>query len=166
MSAHTKFGSIDDFAKGGVEITGRDSASRYLFSNMFEVAGKAKPWERIVIAKNLEFTVEVCRAEGNSPWYVCAHDETALLVEGALDIHFVKPSGADILPPENAEGAIRLAVEPAGTPMGRIAASRGHLSLLPARAAYQFRASERAVILLQSALGSESIEKWAEICQH
>ncbi len=165
MHAQTKFGSIEDYAKGGVEITGRDEPWRYLFSNMVEVAGNAQPWERIVVAKNLEFTIEVTRAEGTSPWYACAHDETALLVQGAMEIHFVKPSDASVLPPEDKEGAVRLNTEPAGAKMGHIVASRGHLTLLPAGAAYQFRTQDLGVILIQSVLGDESIEKWADICQ-
>jgi len=165
MNAATKFGSLDDYAKGGVEIIGKDAAKRYLFSNMFEVAGKAQAWERVVVAKNLEFTIEVSRAEGDSPWYACAHDETALLVDGALDVHFIKPSDPNVLPPADSEGAVRLGAEPEGARMGHVVARRGHLVLLPAGAAYQFRAPARAVILIQSVLGPESVEKWAEICQ-
>lgn len=165
MNAQTKFGSLDAFTKGGVEITGKDEAKRYLFSNMFEVAGQAELWERTVVAKNLEFTIEVSRAEGESPWYVCAHDETVLLVEGASEVHFIQPADKNVLPAADSEGAIRLSVEPSGTKMGHVAALRGHLTLLPAGAAYQFRTSARSVLLIQSVLGPESIEKWAEICQ-
>jgi hypothetical protein len=49
--------------------------------------------------------------------------------------------------------------------MGRVAASAGHLTLLPAGCAYQFRPSELGVILIQSVMGEESIEKWADIVQ-
>lgn len=166
MNAQTKFASIDDFTKGGVEITGKDEPSRYLFSNMFEVASNAQPWERIVVAKNLEFTIEATRAEGESPWYACAHDETALLMQGAMEIHFIKPTDSNVLPPEDKEGAIQLSQEPQGAKMGHVAASRGHLTLLPAGCAYQFRANGLGMVLIQSVLGEESIEKWAEICQH
>ena len=165
MSAQTKFGSINDFAKGGVEITGKDEASRYLFSNMFEVAANAAPWERIVVAKNLEFTIEVARAEGVSPWYSCAHDETALLMEGTMEIHFVSPSDTHVLPDKDSEGAVRLKGEPSGAKMGHVIANAGHLTLLPAESAYQFRPTEFGLILIQSALGDESIEKWADIIQ-
>jgi len=166
MDVKTIFASIDSHTKGGVEITGKDQASRYLFSNMFEVASNAQPWERIVVAKNLEFTIEVTRAEGVSPWYTCAHDETALLMQGAIEIHFIKPADANSMPTDDKEGAVKLLDEPAGERMGHIVASRGHLTLMPAGSAYQFRASSLSVILIQSALGNESIEKWAEICQH
>ena len=111
MDVRTVFGSIADYAKGGVEITGREEPSRYLFSNMFEVAANAKPWERIVVAKNLEFTIEVARAEGKSPWYACAHDETVLSMEGTMAVHFIKPADTGVVPPEDKEGAVRLAGE-------------------------------------------------------
>ncbi|MDA0824819.1 MAG: hydroxyquinol 1,2-dioxygenase [Proteobacteria bacterium] len=165
MSAQTIFGSLGDYAKGGVEITGKDEPSRYLFSNMFEVAAKAKPWERIVVAKNLEFTIEVARAEGNSPWYSCAHDETALLMEGAMEIHFIQPVDANVMPRNDSEGAIRLHGEPKGAKMGHVIATQGHLTLLPAGSAYQFRPRLLGVVLIQSALGEESVEKWADIVQ-
>ncbi len=166
MDEQTVFASIDNYTKGGVEITGKDEPWRYLFSNMFEVTSNSQPWERIVVAKNLEFTIEATRAEGESPWYTCAHDETALLMQGAMEVHFIKPGDTSALPPEDKEGAVRLSGEPQGAKMGHIVASRGHLTLLPAGAAYQFRADGLAMILIQSVLGDESIEKWAEICQH
>lgn len=166
MDVRTVFGSIADYAKGGVEITGREEPSRYLFSNMFEVAANAKPWERIVVAKNLEFTIEVARAEGKSPWYACAHDETVLSMEGTMAVHFIKPADTGVVPPEDKEGAVRLAGEPPGEKMGHVVASRGHLTLLPTGAAYQFCANGLGVILIQSLLGDEAVERWAEICQH
>lgn len=166
MNAQTKFGSLEQYEKGAVEITGKETPGRYLFSNMFEVAGNAAPWERIVVAKNLEFTIEVSRTEGAGPWYICAHDETVLVMEGALEVHFIKPADGNVVPPETHEGAVRLDGEPTGTKMGHVAATRGHLVLLPAGAAYQVRSATPGVALYQSVLGEESIEKWAEICQH
>lgn len=166
MSVTTVFGSIDSYVKGGVEITGNEEARDYLFSNMYEVAGKAEPWERIVVAKNLENTVECIRAEGDSPWYICSHDETALLMQGSLETHFIKPAASGLVPADENEGSVKLAGRPEGQEMGHVKATRGHLVLLPAGAAYQFRAGELGVILLQTLLGDESIEKWAEICQH
>lgn len=166
MSVTTVFGSIDNYDKGGVEITGNEEARDYLFSNMFEVAGNAEPWERIVVAKNLENTIECIRAEGDSPWYICSHDETALLMQGKMDAHFIKPADRGLAPAEDKEGSVRLSGRPEGQVMGHVKAARGHMVLLPAGAAYQFRAGELGVILLQTLLGDESIEKWAEICQH
>ena len=166
MSVTTVFGSIDDYDKGGVEITGNENARDYLFSNMYEVAGKAEPWERIVIAKNLENTIECIRAEGDSPWYICGHDETALLMQGSMAVRFIQPVDRGLIPAEEREGSVKLAGRPAGREMGYVNASRGHLILLPAAAAYQFQAGELGVILLQTLVGDESVEKWAEICQH
>ena len=165
MSVTTVFGSIDNYSKGGVEITGNEDARDYLFSNMFEVAGNAEPWERTVIAKNLENTIECIRAEGESPWYVCSHDETALLMQGSMEVRFVQPADSGLVPPEEKEGSVQMDGQPEGRAMGHVNATRGHLVLLPAGAAYQFRAGELSVILLQTLLGDESVEKWADICQ-
>ena len=166
MPVTTVFGSIDSFEKGGVEITGNEDARDYLFSNMFEVAGNAGPWERTVIAKNLENTIECIRAEGDSPWYVCSHDETALLMQGSMEVRFIQPVDSGLAPPEEKQGSVKLDGQPEGRTMGHVNAARGHLVLLPAGAAYQFRAQELSVILLQTIQGDESVEKWAEICQH
>jgi hypothetical protein len=49
--------------------------------------------------------------------------------------------------------------------MGRVRARRGHMTLLPAGAAYQFHAGSPSVILLQTLAGRDTVERWAEICQ-
>lgn len=165
MTTATKFASTLDFDKGGVEVIGHDQARRYLFSNMFEVAARAKPWERIVVAKNLEFTVECARAEGDSPWYICGHDETALVMQGDLSIHFVEVDPV-LRPAPTVNGAVTLATSPAGKAMGKTVLGRGHLALLPAGAAYQLRPRSLGVVLFQSTLGASSLERWADICQH
>lgn len=166
MTTPTHFASIDDFDKGGVEIIGDESPKRYLFSNMFEVAGRAGAWERVVVAKNLEFTVECTRAEGASPWYICAHDETALAMQGEMEVHFVEPDDRGLAPSEDKRGAVRLNAEPAGANMGYVKMASGHMALLPAGAAYQIRPAALGVVLFQSIEGDESVERWADICQH
>jgi len=166
MSTPTRFASISDYSKGGVEIIGNDSARRYLFSNMFEVAARSAPWERVVIAKNLEFTVECVRAEGESPWYICAHDETALAMQGEVEIHFMQPGDGGAQPPAEKSGAVRMKQAPRGKRMGQVDMRRGHMALLPAGAAYQFRARSLGVLLIQTIQGEESRERWAAICQH
>ena len=166
MSTATRFASIDDYAKGGVEIIGEDAAPRYLFSNMYEVAKQSRPWERVVVAKNLEFTIECARAEGDSPWFICAHDETCLVMQGDMEIHFIAVSDASIKPTPDATGAIRLGNAPTGAKIGHVRLGRGHLALLPANAAYQLRPRNVGVVLLQSIEGAESVQRWAEICQH
>ena len=72
----TKFGSLKDYEKGGVEVV-NDDPRHYVFSNVFEVASKSKPYEKVAVAQNLKYVVEVIRAEGTSPWYASAHDEAA-----------------------------------------------------------------------------------------
>jgi len=166
MTTATHFASMEAFEKGGVEIVGAESPKRYLFSNLFEVAGQSRPCERVVIAKNLEFTIECVRAEGDSPWYICSHDETVLAMEGEMTVHFIAPGDSGLRPPEDKQGAIRLGREPAGRTMGHVKMKRGHMALLPAVAAYQIRPQSLGVVLLQSIEGEESVERWAEICQH
>lgn len=166
MPSATRFASIDDFVKGGVEIIGNDAAPRYLFSNMFEVAKQSRPWERVVVAKNLEFTIECARAEGDSPWFVCSHDETCLVMQGEIDIHFLALGEADARYSTAQAGAVQLASTPAGSKMGHVSLQRGHLALLPAGAAYQLRPKNLGVVLLQSLAGPQSLQRWSSICQH
>ena len=63
----TKFGSLDSFDKGGVELV-NDDARHYAFSNVFEVASRSKPWEKVAVGKNMEYVLEAVRAEGVSEW--------------------------------------------------------------------------------------------------
>ena len=60
---------------------------------------------------------------------------------------------------------LALAGTPKGKKMGVVRARRGHMTLLPAGAAYQFHAARPGVILLQTLVGRDTIERWAEICQ-
>jgi hypothetical protein len=55
--------------------------------------------------------------------------------------------------------------EPVGAKMGWMRIKRGHQALIPANTAYQFRAAQPGVIILQTCKGELSVEKWAEICQ-
>jgi hypothetical protein len=63
----TRFGSLDDYDKGGVEII-NDDPRHYAFSNVFEVAATSKPYEKVAVAKNMEYVLEAIRAEGVSAW--------------------------------------------------------------------------------------------------
>ena len=157
----TKFGSLADYAKGGVDVIAGD-AKHYVFSNVFEVASHAKAWEKIAVAKNMEYVLEVIRAEGTSEWRSCAHDEFPLCLDGEVTIEL-----AELTTPVAAagtEGSIALDGEPDGRPMGRIVLRRGHMALLPANTAYRFSAPAASVILLQTLAGADTIERWAEIC--
>ena len=63
------------------------------------------------------------------------------------------------------EGSIAVEGEPGGAPMGRVKARRGHMTLLPAGAAYQFHADRPSVILMQTIGGRDTVYKWTEIIQ-
>ena len=71
MTRATRFGSLDHFEKGGVEAI-NDDPRNYAFSNVFEVASKSEPYEKVAVAKNLKYVLEAVRAEGTSPWYTAA----------------------------------------------------------------------------------------------
>src|SRR5450759_2567745 len=134
----TKFGSLLQFDKGGVDIID-DDPRHYAFSNIFDVATHSPAWEKVVVAKNQEYVLEVIRAEGTSEWRSAAHDEFALVMDGVVEIELMMPREPPV--PAGKEGSIRLPEEPEGRPMGRIVASRGHMALLPANAAYRMHAS-------------------------
>jgi hypothetical protein len=163
MQLQTQFGSLDKFQKGTIEII-NDNAKHYVFSNVFEVASKAKAYEKVVVGKNLEYVIEALRAEGDSAWFAAGHDEFTLAMEGEIEVHYIKLDPAQKAVPVGKEGSVRLEGTPAGKNMGVIKLKRGHQALLPTGAAYQFRAKKRGVLLLQTLLGENSVEKWAEIC--
>ena len=162
MSTKTVFGSLDEYEKGGVQVI-EDDPRHYAFSNVFEVAAKSKPYEKIAVGKNLRYVIEVVRAEGTSPWFAAAHDESALVMDGDIEIHLVQPEEPIVA--EGKEGSIRLDSEPKGRKMGWIKARRGHMALLPKGTAYQFRSSKPGVLLIQTLKGDYTVERWSEICQ-
>ena len=161
MEYTTRFGSLTDYQKGTVEIID-DDARRYVFSNMFEVASTAKPYEKVAVGKNMEYVLEVLRAEGTSGWRTCAHDEFALVVDGEVEVRLVKLDNP--IRPDGEPGSVAVGGEPAGKKMGRISAGRGHMALLPAHSAYRFTSERPGVILLQTIIGPDTVERWAEIC--
>ncbi len=158
----TVFGSLDQYDKGGVEAIA-DDPRNYVFSNMFDVAANAAPWEKVAVAKNMEYVLEVIRAEGTSPWRATPHDEFALVVDGRVVIELIDPD--EPLVDAGAAGSIGVDGEPAGTAMGHIVAAHGHMALLPAGRCYRFVANEPSVILLQTIEGPDTVYRWAEICQ-
>jgi hypothetical protein len=164
MTDHpTVFGSIDAFEKGTMEVID-DDPKRYTYSNMFDVASISKPYEKVAVARNMEYVLEVLRAEGTSGWRSAPHDEFALVMDGEVEVELVKLADASIVP-EDKEGSVALAGEPEGTPMGRVVARRGHMTLLPKGAAYRFDAKRPGVIMMQTIAGEDTVYKWAEICQ-
>jgi hypothetical protein len=110
----------------------------------------------------MEYVVEVIRAEGTSGWRTAAHDEFPLVMDGEVTIELVKLDEPAV--PADKNGSVALDGEPVGRPMGRIVCRRGHMALLPANAAYRMIAERPSVILLQTTLGDDTIERWAEIC--
>ena len=162
----TEFGSLASYKKGGVlPIT--EDPKRFVFSNIFEVANKSAPWDRVVVGKNFEYTIEVARGEGTSPWCTAAHDEFVICVDGKVEVHLIKLDDPDKYVDPESEGAhlIKEAM-PEGRKMGRIVLGHGHMAILPVGAAYRFSAEKPCCLLFQSILGPVSVEKWAEICQH
>ena len=162
MRRHTQFGSLEHFAKGGVQVID-DDPRNYAFSNIYEVASRSEPYEKVAVGRNLKYVLEAIRAEGTSPWYAASHDEAALVMDGEVEIRLVKLNRA--LVAEEHEGTTMLEGNSDGKKMGHIVARRGHMALLPKGAAYQFHASKPGVILLQTVQGDLTVEKWGDICQ-
>lgn len=165
MEYNTRLGSLADFEKGRV-IPIDDDPKNYVFSNIFEVAATSVPYERVAVAKNFEYVIEVARSEGTSPWYSAAHDEFAVSMDGVVEIELVKLDDAEAVAPAGSQGARKLAGDPVGRKMGRIVLSRGHQGLLPRGAAYRFKAANAGCLMIQTVEGPETVQKWAEICQN
>lgn len=163
MEVKTEFGSLKRWEKGGVSTISANP-KHYVFSNVFEVASKSRPYEKVAVGQNLKYALEAVRAEGTSPWFAANNDEAAIVMDGDIEIHLIKPFQPVV--PAGKEGAIRLNAEPKGKNMGWMKVKRGHMALLPKGAAYQFRnQGEPGVMLLQTIKGDLTVEKWAEICQ-
>ena len=162
MTLTTKFGSLADHRKGGVDAID-DDPKNYVFSNVFDVASRSGPWERVCVAKNFEYVIEAARASGESPYWTARHDEFVLCMDGELDVELHK-----LNEPANGierDGAHRLDALPPSRRMGRIVLGRGHMALLPKHSAYRFRAAVAGALLVQTIEGPETIFRWNEICQ-
>jgi hypothetical protein len=164
MDHHTtRFGSLRHYEKGGVEVI-NDDARNYVFSNLFEVASRSKPYEKVAVGKNIDYVIEAVRAEGTSGWRAAGHDEFALVMDGEVEIRLLKLDDPGVVP-SGTRGSIALVGTPAGRKMGVVRARRGHMTLLPVGAAYQFHAARPGVVLLQTMAGADTVERWADICQ-
>lgn len=165
--SQTRFASLDDFRKGEIELIS-GSRKEYAFSNLFEVAATSRPWDRIAVARNLEYVQEVVRAEGVSPWFACAHDEFAICMDGEVHVEYVQLANPRRLAAEDRGGAVQVPGEPEGRRMGAVALRRGHQALLNRDCAYRFMAqgSRPGVLLVQTMLGDLTVQKWAGICLH
>ena len=159
----TRFGSLKHYAKGGVEVI-NDDARNYVFSNVFEVASRAKPFEKVAVGKNIEYVIEAIRTDGTSGWRAPGQDEFALVMDGEVEIRLLKLAEPSVVP-AGTKGSVALPGMPAGRKMGVVRARRGHMTLLPVGAAYQFHAAQPGVVLLQTLAGADTVERWADICQ-
>ncbi len=159
----TVFGSLDKHEKGTIEII-NDDPKHYVYSNVFDVVGKAKPYEKTAVAKNLEYVIEAIRAEGRSRWMTCAHDEFVVVLDGEVEVELVKLAAALAASANPKPGTVLLAGEPDGKRMGTIHLKRGHQALLPVGAAYRFNAARPSAMIQQTLKGELTVEKWGEIC--
>src|SRR5215470_4750950 len=116
MSIRTVFGSLKKLEKGGIQII-RDRPERYAFSNVFEVAARSRPWERVAVARNMDYVLETVRAEGTSPWFAAAHDEFALVMDGAVEVRLRRLDDTQRVGP-GTQGGTLVEGEPAGPKMG------------------------------------------------
>jgi hypothetical protein len=165
VSYQTRFGSLDHFEKGQVQAID-DDVRHYAFSNCFDIASKAQPHERVVFGQNQIYVLECVRTEGVSPWYTCAHDEFALVMDGEVEIHLVQLDAEQVIPDAEHLGAVLVkGGQPRGRKMGWMTLRRGHQALLPKNCAYQFRSTRPGVVIVQTCKGDVSVERWAEICQ-
>jgi hypothetical protein len=160
---HTVFGSLGKYEKGTIEIV-NDDPKHYVYSNVFEVAARSKPYEKVAVAKNLEYVIEAIRAEGISPWMSCAHDEFVVLLDGEVTVEYVKLDRPESVAPAEKEGTVLVEGEPRGKRMGTIRLKRGHQALLPKGAAYRFKAARPSAMIQQTIKGDLTLEKWGEIC--
>ena len=158
----TRFGSLQDYDKGRVEIVD-DDPKNYVFSNIFEVASRSAPYERVAVGKNFEYVIEAVRAEGTSGWFTAGHDEFALAMDGEIEVHLVKLDAPAVAP--GGLGAVLLEGLPEGRKMGRLVLRRGQMGLLPKGAAYRFHAEQPAAMMIQTIAGPVTVQKWADICQ-
>ena len=159
----TEFGSLNNYSKGYIEIV-NDNPKHYVFSNVFEVAAKSAPYEKVAVAVNMEYVIEAIRAEGVSKWMAAAHDEFCVVMDGEVEVEFVKLSTPEAVVAADKEGTVAVIGEPVGKRMGSIILKRGHQALLPKGAAYRFKASKPAAMIQQTITGDLTVQKWAEIC--
>jgi hypothetical protein len=162
-AARTVFGSLGDYVKGDLEIV-NDNPKHYVFSNVFEVASKAAPYEKVAVAMNLGYVIETLRTEGTSGWFAANHDEFAIVMDGSVQVELVKLDELAAVVPAGKQGSVRVEGAPKGKRMGHIIAGRGHQVLLPRGAAYRFKADRPGVLLLQTILGDLTVQRWADIC--
>ena len=149
--------SMASYKKGGVDIVDpRENVKRYVYSNVYEVGARAKPYEKIAVAKNGQYVVECIAAEGVMPtWRLQPHDEFIVCLEGEVRVDFIAPRV------ELPAGGHH---EVPGEEMGYIIVREGNLCLLPKGMAYRFSANRRSLLLQQGKLSEATVLAWNEIC--
>jgi hypothetical protein len=160
---HTVFGSLAKYQKGTMEIV-NDDPKHYVYSNIFEVAAQSRPYQKVAVAKNLEYVIEAIRAEGTSPWMACLHDEFVVVMDGEVEVEYIKLDRPDSVAPDGKEGTVLIEGAPKGRAMGAVRLKRGHQALLPKGAAYRFTATRPSAMIQQTLKGDLTVEKWGEIC--
>jgi hypothetical protein len=123
----TKFGSLSEYTKGSIEIID-DDPKHYAFSNMYEVATQSRPYEKVIVGMNRQYTLEAIRAEGTSEWRTAPHDEFALVMDGEVTIRLFKLDDPRRYHDPEASGSRAIDGDPAGEPMGAIIAKKGHMA--------------------------------------
>src|SRR2546430_14419286 len=103
MAYETRLASLMNYQKGRVDVID-DDPKNYAFSNIFEVASLAKPFELIAVAKNFEYVLEAVRVEGTSGWRAAAHDQSALVLDGEVEVTFKTLRDAEALPESGSAG--------------------------------------------------------------
>jgi hypothetical protein len=158
----TVVGSLKRYEKGQLKVIDGGNPRHYCHSNVFEVASRSNAWEKVAVARNLEYVIEAIRAEGTSGWFAANHDEFVVVLDGEVTVSYAEP-GPSALRPEK-DGTQRLDREPGGKRIGRVHLKRGHQALLPKGTAYQFAAANPSVLIQQTIAGELTVQKWAEIC--
>ena len=102
--------------------------------------------------------------------YVSTDGKSFELTPRVLDLGYAYLSSLNVgdiaqpLAPAGTTGSIAVRGEPAGPEMGTVRIRRGHMALLPRHAAYRFEAATTSVLLQQTCLGDDTVERWADIC--
>ena len=117
MSTYTTdFGSIEDFRTGGVMAID-DDPKNYVFSNIFEVASKAKPYERVAVAKNFEYVIEtISRRRDLATGTPARTTSSRLAMDNQIKVELIKLDDPDAAVDPESEGAVKLTVSPRAAP--------------------------------------------------
>lgn len=150
--------SMSQYEKGGVDIVDpTENLKRYVYSNVYEIGARAKPYEKIAVAKNGPYVIECIAAEGVMPhWRLQPHDEFVLCLEGEVRIDFLEPR---VELPAGSHANVN------GEEMGYILVREGNLCLLPKGIAYRFSAGKRSLLLQQAKQSADTVLAWEEICE-